>query len=85
MFKKLKKKRIKKFNDKEIKDEQSIKNQTNEEKLIIKINEYSTNKFNKEECIKNIFESNHDLPFFYYFVKNIKGNGNCYYRCLSYF
>ena len=31
MFKKLKKKRIKKINDKEIKDEQSIKNQTNEE------------------------------------------------------
>ena len=72
MFKKLKEKSIKKFNDKKIKDEQSIKNQTNEEKLIIKINEYSTNKFNKEEYIKIIFVSNHDLIFFYYFVKNIK-------------
>ena len=55
MFKKLKEKSIKKFNDKKIKDEQSIKNQTNEEKLIIKINEYSTNKFNKEDSNKNYF------------------------------
>ena len=64
MFNKIKREKDKKFNDKKFKDEQSIKNQTNEEKLIIKINKYSTNKFIKEDSNKNIFESIHDLHLF---------------------
>ena len=35
---------------------------------------------------KNPIENNnYDLSYEDYFIKNVKGDGNCYFLCLSYF
>ena len=38
-----------------------------------------------EKHSKNSFKNNRDLSFLEYYQKQITGDGNCYYRCLSYY
>ena len=80
---KKKKNKINSNNKKE--DDQNNKNQNNDEKNKSKKLDLSIIEKNNENNNNNIFQSNHDLPFFNYYIKNIIGDGNCYYRCLSYF
>ena len=44
-----------------------------------------TKKINKDNPEKKFLNNNHDLSQLDYYEKPITGDGNCYYRCLSYY
>ena len=44
-----------------------------------------TKKINKDNPDQKFLNNNHDLSQLEYYEKQIIGDGNCYYRCLSYY
>ena len=46
---------------------------------------FTIKEIKNEKHSQNCFKKNHDLSFLEYYQKQITGDGNCYYRCLSYY
>ena len=55
-----------------------------EEKAIIQ-NAITKKRIKKDNPEQNFLNNNHDLTPLDYYEKQITGDGNCYYRCLSYY
>ena len=76
------KKQLKKKTTNEIEDSSSI---IEEEKTIPTKNDIMNKENKNENHSLNPFKNNRDLSFLEYYEKQITGDGNCYYRCLSYY
>ena len=85
MPKKNKSKQKKKHNKKALNEREDSSSNIEEENTNPTKDNITIKEIKNEKHSQISFINNHDLSFLEYYQKQITGDGNCYYRCLSYY